>query len=51
MPLEDLVDPAGIHAVRRCDVVLVLSVPVPEPDIHCVVQRESVGWFILVHFV
>lgn len=38
---QHLVNSTLINSVNRCDLVLVLTSPMPKPNIHSVIKRKS----------
>ena len=40
---QNVIHATGVHTVRRSDVMLKLSLPVGNPDIHRVVEGEAIG--------
>jgi hypothetical protein len=41
---KHIIHTARIDAVRRCDVVLILALPMSEPDIDSIIERKPIGF-------
>lgn len=42
--LEDVIHPARIDSVYGCNAVLIVAYPMPEPNIHGIIERKAT-WF------
>jgi len=41
---KHIIHTAWIDAIRRCDVVLILALPMSDPDIDSIIERKPVGF-------